>query len=140
MAFRNFMYAETDDDLSFLPKDPSTDFGIGSSFVSINTKPSVVKAVPIDQPARNTADSEHSHHREEYVIHPGSVAKRIRQLCILTISDDEEVVTNPHASIEVLLSKKPCVLQRPAPTKTHVPASSVPSQKATHSPAPMSPP
>nr|GEW36179.1 hypothetical protein [Tanacetum cinerariifolium] len=79
MAFRNFMYAETDDDLSFLPKDQSADFGTGSPFVSINTKPSVVKVVPIDQHAENTADSEHSRHQEEYVIHLGSVAKRIRE-------------------------------------------------------------
>nr|GEY48402.1 hypothetical protein [Tanacetum cinerariifolium] len=265
MAFRNFMYAETDDDISFLPKDPSADFGTGTSFVSINTKPSVVKAVPIDQPAENTTDSEHSRHREEYVIHPGSVVKRIvvdnavnrrsrellkvidqiRTECdvikereksmyqeceelkakceaamadfdknpavnvlrekIVSLSEEvkehranldrmllesqkwanyqvfeevakindpfditkvkgyrssykqehmrarnelatvtfpfiAELVTNLHASIEVLLSKKPCVLQRPAPTKTHMPPSSVPSQKATPSPARMSSP
>ncbi|GJX88743.1 hypothetical protein Tco_0340757 [Tanacetum coccineum] len=47
MSFRNFMYAENDDDLSFLPKEPSTDFDNGSP--------------------------------SEYVIHPGSVAARIRE-------------------------------------------------------------
>nr|GEY80025.1 hypothetical protein [Tanacetum cinerariifolium] len=303
MAFRNFMYAETDGDLSFLPKDPSANFGTGSSFVSINTKPLVVKAVPIDQPAENTADSEHSRHREEYndnashlkvsaitplawknhldnqldvelldlhdrcyakqavvdnVVNRSSrellkVIDQIRTECdlikereksrdheceelkakceaamadfdknlavnvlrenVVSLSEEvkehranldrmllesqkwsnyqvslltleskafeevakinkpfditkvkgymssykqehmragnelvtvtfpflAEVVTNPHASIEVLLSKKPCVLQRPAPTKTHVPASSVPSLKATPSPALMFP-
>nr|GEZ24942.1 ABC transporter B family member 19 [Tanacetum cinerariifolium] len=30
MAFRNFMYAETNEDLSFLPKEPSPDFSTGS--------------------------------------------------------------------------------------------------------------
>ncbi|GJV42062.1 hypothetical protein Tco_1420502 [Tanacetum coccineum] len=44
MAFRNFMYAKTDEDLSFLPKEPSPNFGTGSSSVSINTEPPVVKA------------------------------------------------------------------------------------------------
>nr|GEU52437.1 reverse transcriptase domain-containing protein [Tanacetum cinerariifolium] len=44
MAFRNFMYAKTDEDLSFLPKEPSPDFGIGSLSVSINTEPPVVEA------------------------------------------------------------------------------------------------
>ncbi|GJU89692.1 hypothetical protein Tco_1302115 [Tanacetum coccineum] len=79
MLFRNFMYAENDDDLSFIPKEPSANFGIGSPYVSINTEPPVVEVVPIDQPAENTADSEHSPHREEYVIHPGSVPARIRE-------------------------------------------------------------
>ncbi|GJZ31938.1 hypothetical protein Tco_0576985 [Tanacetum coccineum] len=56
------------------------------------------------------------------------------------ITKVKEVVADPHASTEALLSKKPCVLQHPAPTKTHVPASSAPSQKATPSPALMFPP
>nr|GEU72097.1 hypothetical protein [Tanacetum cinerariifolium] len=49
-----------------------------------------------------------------------------------------EVVADPHASVEALLSKKPRVLQRPAPTRTYVPASSTLSEKATPSPALMS--
>ncbi|GJU49701.1 hypothetical protein Tco_1219256 [Tanacetum coccineum] len=39
MAFKNFIYAETDEDISFLPKKPSLDFGTGSSSVLINTDP-----------------------------------------------------------------------------------------------------
>ncbi|GJX23041.1 hypothetical protein Tco_0227486 [Tanacetum coccineum] len=62
MSFRNFMYAENDDDLYFLPNEPSTDFGTGSLSVSINTEPLVVEAVPIDQLAKNMADSMHSPH------------------------------------------------------------------------------
>nr|GEY22772.1 hypothetical protein [Tanacetum cinerariifolium] len=46
MAFRNFMYAETDDDLTFLPKGPSLEFGTGSPSISINTKPPIAKAWP----------------------------------------------------------------------------------------------
>ncbi|GKB59946.1 hypothetical protein Tco_0916132, partial [Tanacetum coccineum] len=79
MSFRNFMYAENDDDLSFLSKEPSADFGTGSPSVSINTEPPVVEVVPTDEPVENTADSEHSPRREEYVIHPGSVAAKIRE-------------------------------------------------------------
>nr|GFD08754.1 hypothetical protein [Tanacetum cinerariifolium] len=79
MSFRNFIYAENDDDLYFLPKEPSADFGTGSPSISINTEPSVVEVVPIDQPAKNTANSEHSPRREEYLIHLMSVAVRIRE-------------------------------------------------------------
>ncbi|GJS28598.1 hypothetical protein Tco_0489218, partial [Tanacetum coccineum] len=46
-----------------------------------------------------------------------------------------EVVTNPFASVKALLSKKPPSLQRSVPTRTHVPAPSAPSQKATPSSA-----
>nr|GEW32858.1 hypothetical protein [Tanacetum cinerariifolium] len=79
MSFRNFIYAENDDDIYFLPKEPSADFGTGSPSISINTEPPVVEFVPIDQPAKNTADSKHSPRREEYLIHPKSVVARIRE-------------------------------------------------------------
>nr|GEY60456.1 hypothetical protein [Tanacetum cinerariifolium] len=75
----NFIYAENDDDIYFLPKEPSVDFGTGSPSISINTEPQVVEFVPIDQPAKNTADSKHSPCREEYLIHPKSVVARIRE-------------------------------------------------------------
>ncbi|GKC32845.1 hypothetical protein Tco_1040139 [Tanacetum coccineum] len=42
-----------------------------------------------------------------------------------------EVVADPHAPIKALLSKNPQILQRPALTRTHVPASSTLSKKAT---------
>ncbi|GJX43783.1 zf-CCHC domain-containing protein [Tanacetum coccineum] len=42
-------------------------------------KPPVVEIVPINQLDENTTDFEHSPHREEYIIHPGSVAARIRE-------------------------------------------------------------
>ncbi|GJZ67730.1 hypothetical protein Tco_0630970, partial [Tanacetum coccineum] len=79
MLFKNIMYAENDNDLSFLPKEPSADFADGSLSISINTYPLVVEAIPIDQPPKNMVDSKHSSHREEYVIHPRSVATRIRE-------------------------------------------------------------
>ncbi|GJV13151.1 hypothetical protein Tco_1354692 [Tanacetum coccineum] len=39
MSFRNFIYTEEDEDLTFLPKDLFPGFNIGSPSVSINTKP-----------------------------------------------------------------------------------------------------
>ncbi|GKG59013.1 hypothetical protein Tco_0602722, partial [Tanacetum coccineum] len=53
-----------------------------------------------------------------------------------------EVIADPFASVEVLLSKKSKSLRHPNPTKTHAPALSAPSQKSTPSialsPKPMS--
>ncbi|GKE44941.1 hypothetical protein Tco_1472225 [Tanacetum coccineum] len=40
-----------------------------------------------------------------------------------------DVVADPHAHVEVLLSKEPWILQHPAPTRTHVPTSSAPSDR-----------
>ncbi|GKA39349.1 hypothetical protein Tco_0731900, partial [Tanacetum coccineum] len=47
-------------------------------------------------------------------------------------------VADPHAPIDAILFKKPQVLQHPAPTRTHVLASSAHSQKANPSFTPMS--
>ncbi|GKC04173.1 hypothetical protein Tco_0995783 [Tanacetum coccineum] len=69
----------TDDDLSFLPKEPSLEFGTGSPSVSINAEPPVAEAEPTAQLVENTADLEDSLHHEQLVIHPGSVAARIRE-------------------------------------------------------------
>ncbi|GJW60332.1 hypothetical protein Tco_0109667 [Tanacetum coccineum] len=38
MAFKNFIYTEDDDDLAFLPKEPSLGFGTGSPSASVNTE------------------------------------------------------------------------------------------------------
>ncbi|GJR68255.1 hypothetical protein Tco_0649132 [Tanacetum coccineum] len=53
MAFRNFVYAEDEEDLSFLPKEPSPGFSTGSPFM------------PSPKP-------------ELFVVHLGSVAARIK--------------------------------------------------------------
>ncbi|GJT39355.1 hypothetical protein Tco_0939220 [Tanacetum coccineum] len=45
-----------------------------------------------------------------------------------------EVVADYFASVKAFLSKKPKSLRHPIPTKTHAPAPSAPSQKATPSP------
>nr|GEZ65221.1 hypothetical protein [Tanacetum cinerariifolium] len=51
LAFRNFIYVENEEDLSFLPKKPSPGFDTGSPFVSL----------------------------EVFVVHLGSVAARIKE-------------------------------------------------------------
>ncbi|GKC54706.1 hypothetical protein Tco_1077451 [Tanacetum coccineum] len=49
MAFRNFMYAKTNEDLSFLPKEPSLKFGTGLPSASINMEPPIALAEPAGQ-------------------------------------------------------------------------------------------
>ncbi|GJZ06447.1 hypothetical protein Tco_0540240 [Tanacetum coccineum] len=78
IAFRNFMYAKTDKDLSFLLKEPSPDFGTGSPPVSINMEPPIGDAESVVQLVENTTDSRDSSCQGEFVIHLGSVATRIK--------------------------------------------------------------
>ncbi|GJX28523.1 hypothetical protein Tco_0236602 [Tanacetum coccineum] len=78
MAFRNFIYTEDDEDLSFLPKEPSPGFGTGSPSVSVNTEPLKANEEPVIQPVEVTADSGESPKPELFVVHPGSVAAQIK--------------------------------------------------------------
>ncbi|GJU91125.1 hypothetical protein Tco_1303548 [Tanacetum coccineum] len=78
MAFRNFIYAEDDEDLSFLPKEPSSGFGTGSPSISENTEPLKADQELVIQPVEVTADSRESLKLEVFVVHPGSVAARIK--------------------------------------------------------------
>ncbi|GJU13851.1 RNA-directed DNA polymerase, eukaryota, reverse transcriptase zinc-binding domain protein [Tanacetum coccineum] len=65
MSFRNFIYTEDEEDLTFLPKDFSLGFNTGSPSVSINTElvmtdeePAVVPATePVNERVETTADS-----------------------------------------------------------------------------------
>ncbi|GKA77033.1 hypothetical protein Tco_0783494 [Tanacetum coccineum] len=80
MAFRNFMYAKDDEDLSFLPGKSSLGFGTGSPYDSINNKPPLLKADLLDsanpeQLVENTANSGGSPAREKMlVIGTGSIS------------------------------------------------------------------
>nr|GEV40288.1 putative ribonuclease H-like domain-containing protein [Tanacetum cinerariifolium] len=51
MAFKNFIYTEDDEDLSFLPKEPSLDFDTISIYVSVNMEPLKVEKELVIQPA-----------------------------------------------------------------------------------------
>nr|GEX37425.1 hypothetical protein [Tanacetum cinerariifolium] len=78
MAFRNFIY-EDDDDLYFLPKDPSLGFGIGSPSASVNTKPLKDVEEPEVQITEVTTYLGESPKADVFVVHPHSVATRIKQ-------------------------------------------------------------
>ncbi|GJW48261.1 hypothetical protein Tco_0079907, partial [Tanacetum coccineum] len=74
MAFRNFIYTEEDEDLMFLPKEPSLGFGTGSPSVLVNTKPLKANEEPDIQPVEVIADYGGSLKPELFIVHPRSVA------------------------------------------------------------------
>ncbi|GKA42161.1 hypothetical protein Tco_0734821 [Tanacetum coccineum] len=76
---RNFIYTEDDDDLAFLPKEPSPGFGIGSPSASVNTELPKDVEEPEVQPAEVTADLGESPKAGVFVVQPGSVAARIKE-------------------------------------------------------------
>ncbi|GKD82620.1 hypothetical protein Tco_1349459, partial [Tanacetum coccineum] len=78
MAFRNFIYTKDDEDLAFLPKEPFPGFGISSLSVSVNTKPLKANEEPKIQSVEVTADSRESLNPKLFVVHPGSIAARIK--------------------------------------------------------------
>nr|GEX45929.1 hypothetical protein [Tanacetum cinerariifolium] len=78
MAFRNFVYAEDEEDLSFLPKEPSPGFSIGSSSTSVNIEPLKADEELMLQHAEVTTDSKGSSKPELFVVYPGSVVVRIK--------------------------------------------------------------
>ncbi|GKG37137.1 hypothetical protein Tco_0447310, partial [Tanacetum coccineum] len=78
MAFRNFIYTEDDEDLSFFPKEPSPGFGTGSQSVLVNMEPLRADEELVIQSAEVTAHSRESPKHELFVVHPGSVAAWIK--------------------------------------------------------------
>ncbi|GJW25230.1 hypothetical protein Tco_0039041 [Tanacetum coccineum] len=47
MAFWNFMFAEDDEEMIFIPHEPSPGFGFGSPSPSINNEPPLLEAEPL---------------------------------------------------------------------------------------------
>ncbi|GKA44700.1 hypothetical protein Tco_0737496 [Tanacetum coccineum] len=80
MAFRNFIYAKNEEDLSFLPKEPSLGFGTGPPSVLVNTEPPNVDAEPTLNLAKVTTDFGGSPKPEVFVVHPRSVANLIKDM------------------------------------------------------------
>ncbi|GJT15657.1 hypothetical protein Tco_0874363 [Tanacetum coccineum] len=78
MAFRDFICAENEEDLSFLPKEPSPGLGTGLPSMSVNTKPPSVDVEPSLKLSEDTTNSGGSPKPEVFVVHPGSVAARIK--------------------------------------------------------------
>ncbi|GKC67881.1 hypothetical protein Tco_1100479, partial [Tanacetum coccineum] len=62
----------------FLPNEPSSGLSTGSPSVSVNTKPPSVDAKPALKLAKDTTDSGGSLKPEVFVVHPGSMAARIK--------------------------------------------------------------
>ncbi|GKD83661.1 hypothetical protein Tco_1350500 [Tanacetum coccineum] len=79
MPFKNFIYTEDDGDLAFLPKDTSLEFSIGSPSASVNTELPKDVEEPKVQPAEITTDSGESLKAGVFIMHPGSVAARIKE-------------------------------------------------------------
>ncbi|GJQ97639.1 putative reverse transcriptase domain-containing protein [Tanacetum coccineum] len=77
LDFMNFIYTEYDEDLTFLPKEPSPGFGTGSPSVSVNMEPLKANEEPNIQHVEVTADSEGSL-KPELFVNPGSVAAQIK--------------------------------------------------------------
>ncbi|GKF37669.1 hypothetical protein Tco_0114427, partial [Tanacetum coccineum] len=83
ISFRNFIYIEEDEGLTFLPKDLSLGFNTGSPFVSINIKPVRTDEEPVTEPVNECvgtiADSVGSPKGDTFVVHTRSVAAHIRE-------------------------------------------------------------
>ncbi|GJU70455.1 hypothetical protein Tco_1256714 [Tanacetum coccineum] len=90
MAFRNFIYTEDDDDLAFLPKEPSPGFDTGSPAASVNTELPKDVEEPEVQHAEITTDSgETSGSSTSHVVRAKPSASK-DDAPILSISDDDE--------------------------------------------------
>ncbi|GJW32015.1 hypothetical protein Tco_0052047 [Tanacetum coccineum] len=73
-----FIYIEDDEDLLFLPKEPSPGFGTGSPSVLVNTESLKANKEPMIQPVEVTTNSGESPKPKLFVVHPGSIAARIK--------------------------------------------------------------
>ncbi|GJX27178.1 hypothetical protein Tco_0233474 [Tanacetum coccineum] len=106
MSFRNFIYTEEDEDLTFLPKDFSLGFHIGSPSVSFNMEPVRTDEEPVVEPATEpmnermgtTTDSEGV--PKEILLPPvkkklasGSSTSRTVRAKASTIKDDTPVLS-----------------------------------------------
>nr|GFB20858.1 hypothetical protein [Tanacetum cinerariifolium] len=79
MDFKNYIFTKDDDDLAFLPKEPSSGFSIGSLSASVNIElPKDVKE-PEVQPVEVTTNSGESLNAGVFIVHPGSIAARIKE-------------------------------------------------------------
>ncbi|GKD44555.1 hypothetical protein Tco_1269200, partial [Tanacetum coccineum] len=74
----NFIYTEDDEDLLFLPKEPSSGLGTGSLSVSGNREPLKADKELVIQLGEVTVDSGESLKPELFVVHPGSIGARIK--------------------------------------------------------------
>nr|GEX57034.1 reverse transcriptase domain-containing protein [Tanacetum cinerariifolium] len=91
MSFRNFIYIEDDEDLTFLPKDFSPGFNTGSSFVSINTEPVKADEEPAVEPTTEPATEPVNERAKDSTTKDDNL--------VLSISDDDE---DNHLDVDLL--------------------------------------
>ncbi|GJT19853.1 hypothetical protein Tco_0878559 [Tanacetum coccineum] len=90
MAFGDFMFAKNDEEMSFLPREPSPGFGARSPSALINNEPPFLEAkildsANLDQLVENNVNSEGSPAREEMLaIGIGSVKRRMKDRKCMT--------------------------------------------------------
>ncbi|GJV41777.1 hypothetical protein Tco_1420217 [Tanacetum coccineum] len=148
MAFRNFIYTKYDDEVAFLPKEPSLWFNpayqvtlltLESKVDSLEAKKARLEAIEVSfcreveelkQDKRDVAAFEGPFDLSKAKGYRSSYKKEHTQasndFATVTFPWLDEFVANSAAPIEALLSKKPPTLQEPAPswTQMHVPSSS----------------
>ncbi|GJW78848.1 hypothetical protein Tco_0140530 [Tanacetum coccineum] len=160
MAFRNFIYTEYDDDLAFLPKEPSPRFD-RKDVVSKVVPYAAMELVHSDELGRLVgtlvssaitygrcrAYEQVAAMKEPFDLskakgYRSSYTKENTQasndFATTTFPWLDNLIADAAALIEALLSKKPPTLQKPAPSRTQMPVHS--SQKATPSSTPSSNP
>nr|GEZ26150.1 hypothetical protein [Tanacetum cinerariifolium] len=70
--FQELYLHQNDEDLAFLPKEPSPGFGTGSLYILVNTEPLKTNEEPMIQPVEVTTDFGESPKPELFVVHLGS--------------------------------------------------------------------
>ncbi|GKD44039.1 hypothetical protein Tco_1268684, partial [Tanacetum coccineum] len=81
MAFRNFIYTEDNEDLAFLPKDPSLNFGIGSLSVSCKSRGGSSRP-PVKRKIAPRSSTSHATHAK--------TSSLMDDAPFLTVSDDDD--------------------------------------------------
>nr|GEV10026.1 hypothetical protein [Tanacetum cinerariifolium] len=113
------MYTENDEDLSFISKELSLDFGTGSPSVLINIEPPVVDAELTEKLIENMADIGDSLvYQEKLVIHSGSVAARIKDCKCRTRGSSKPPVK--HRLVQASSSSRD-IRQKTCPPKANFP-------------------
>nr|GEY55320.1 sulfotransferase 16 [Tanacetum cinerariifolium] len=87
MAFRNFIYDENEENLSFLPKEPSHGLGNGSLSVSVNTDPLSVDAEPSLKLVEDIVDFGGSSKPEQREKAREEECEELRSKCEATLTD-----------------------------------------------------
>ncbi|GKE13795.1 hypothetical protein Tco_1421372 [Tanacetum coccineum] len=90
MAFRNFIYTEDNEDLSFLSKEPSPGLGTGSPSVSVNTEPLKAKRSVKPEDSRPPVKIKLAHGSLTSCATRVKTSSSKEDVLFLTVSDDDE--------------------------------------------------